>query len=73
MQPGSTLVMGLAAYNQEGAGGLHAREALTTAIDACQDETSRLQFWQLPDLAGGPAHHVVKARCAALKASATHG
>lgn len=73
MQPGSTLVMGLAAYSQEGAGGMKAGEALTAAIDACQDETTRLQFWQLPDLAGGPAHREIKARCAALKASATHG
>ena len=66
MQPGAVPVMGLAAYSQDGAGGLPAREALTAAIDACQDETARIQFWQLPDLAGGPAHAVVKARCAAL-------
>lgn len=72
MQPGTVLVMGLAAYSQDGAGGLPAREALTAAINACEDETGRIQFWQLPDLAGGPAHHVVKARCAALPKGTNH-
>ncbi len=63
---GCKLLMGLAAYSQEGAGGHPAARAMQLAFDAAAAETDELRYWSLEALEGGPAHTFVKARCAAL-------
>lgn len=64
--PGARMVLGLAAYEQQGAGGLSAAEAMCRAFDAAQDAgVDEVRYWSLADL-DGPARAFVAARCAEL-------
>ncbi len=67
LRPGAVLAMGLAAYSQEGAGGLSAESALKVAFDACVDECERIQYWSLADMTDGTAaRKFIGARCKEL-------
>ncbi len=66
LKPGTELVMGLAAYGQEGAGGFRAQAAMALAFGAASEHASRVMYWSLPDLASGAAGAFVTARCKEL-------
>lgn len=70
LRPGQALNMGLAAYSQEGAGGLHAPEAMRRAFDAAAARVQAIRYWSLQELAGGPDAAFVRARCAELRQGA---
>lgn len=66
--PKARLVCGLAAYDQEGAGGYPAADALALAFDAAARKgVDEVRYWQLAELAGGPDAEFVKARCQELR------
>ena len=68
LRPDQKLYMGLAAYNQEGAGGLSARDALERAAYAAASRVERIRYWSLQDLTSGHDAAFVRelcARCAA--------
>jgi hypothetical protein len=67
LQPGQTLHMGLAAYSQEGAGGLHADEAMRRAYDAAAARVTAIRYWSLQELAGGKDAAFVRARCQEIR------
>ena len=64
--PKARHICGLAAYDQEGAGGFSAQQALLLAFQAATDEVDEVRYWSLAELAGGPDAAFVKARCAEL-------
>ena len=64
--PKARLVCGLAAYDQEGAGGFSAEQALLLAYDAAADRVDEVRYWQLAELAGGPDAEFIRARCKEL-------
>lgn len=66
IRPGTKLCMGLAAYAQEGAGGLVAAEAMRRAYDAAALESDEIRYWSLGDVDGGYALAFVKAKTAGL-------
>lgn len=61
------LCMGLAAYEQEGAGGLMAAEAMRRAFDAAAQETDEIRYWSLGNVDGGYALAFVKGKTAELR------
>ena len=68
LRPGQRLSMGLAAFDQEGAGGLPAREALERSAYAAASRVERIRYWSLQDLTAGQDARFVRelsARCAA--------
>lgn len=64
--PKARLICGLAAYDQEGAGGLSADDALTRAFEAAAERVDEVRYWSLAELAGGPDAAFVRRRCAEL-------
>ena len=67
LRPEQTLNMGLAAYDQEGAGGLHAEEAMRRAFYAAATRVQAIRYWSLQELAGGHDAGFVRARCAEIR------
>jgi hypothetical protein len=63
----ATVQMGLAAYSQDGAGGLPAAEALRRAYDAAAEHVTEIRYWSLQELSGGTDAAFVRARCAELR------
>lgn len=67
LAPKARMICGLAAYDQEGAGGYSAADALTLAFNAAaRFGVDEVRYWQLAELAGGPDAEFVKARCKEL-------
>ena len=65
--PRAEIVCGLAAYRQEGAGGLSAEEALRRAYDAAEAAGCRqVRYWDLGELASGKDRAFVTAKCKGL-------
>lgn len=64
--PNTKLCMGLAAYEQDGAGGLTAAEAMRRAFDAAAQETDEIRYWSLGNVDGGYALAFVKGKTAGL-------
>jgi len=67
LRPGQALNMGLAAYSQEGAGGLHADEAMHRAFYAAATRVTAIRYWSLQELAAGKDADFVRARCAEIR------
>jgi len=67
LRPGQALNMGLAAYSQEGAGGLHADEAMRRAFYAAATRVGAIRYWSLQELAAGKDADFVRARCAEIR------
>lgn len=68
LRAGQRLSMGLAAFDQEGAGGLPALEALERSAYAAASRVERIRYWSLQDLQAGQDARFVRelsARCAA--------
>ncbi len=65
--PHADMVCGLAAYSQEGAGGLSAADALSAAFFAAAKRVTKFRYWSLSELIDGPDAEFVRARCAELK------
>lgn len=63
LRAGGELAMGLAAYDQQGAGGHAAADAMRLAFNAAAAESSRIMYWSLPELVSGPEADFVRARC----------
>ena len=66
LAPKARMICGLAAYDQEGAGGLSAENALSLAFEAAASRVDEVRYWSLAELAGGPDATFVTARCAEL-------
>lgn len=64
---GQKLCMGLAAYSQDGAGGLSGPEAMRRAYDAAAEHVTEIRYWSLQELSGGQDAAFVKQRCAPLR------
>ena len=65
--PKLQLVCGLAAYSQEGAGGLPALKAMERAFAAAEASgVAEVRYWQLANLSDGVARAFVRARCQEL-------
>lgn len=67
LRPGAELAMGLAAYGQEGTGGLRAHAAMALAFAAAGEESSRVMYWSLPELVEGAEAEFLRARCQELR------
>lgn len=66
--PHARMILGIAAYGQEGAGGLTAKEALTRAWDAGEaGGVTEVRCWDLSALRNGPARKFVEAKCRAIR------
>ena len=66
LAPKARMICGLAAYDQEGAGGLSAENALSLAFEAAASRVDEVRYWSLAELAGGPDATFVAARCQEL-------
>lgn len=64
---GQKLCMGLAAYGQDGAGGLSGPEAMRRAFDAAAQHVTEVRYWSLQELSGGMDAAFVRARCAGIR------
>ena len=64
--PKARMICGLAAYDQDGAGGYSAEQALLLAFKAAGERVDEVRYWSLAELAGGPDAAFVKARCQEL-------
>jgi hypothetical protein len=64
--PRARMICGLAAYDQEGAGGYSAEQALLLAFEAAASRVDEVRYWSLAELAGGPDATFVKKRCQEL-------
>ena len=64
--PKARMICGLAAYDQDGAGGYGAEQALLLAFDAAAEKVDEVRYWSLAELAGGPDAAFVRRRCAEL-------
>lgn len=64
--------MGLAAYDQEGAGGLTADQAMARAYNAAAIRVAVIRYWSLQELAGGRDAAFVRERCAEIRAARGH-
>lgn len=72
--PHAELVLGLAAYSQEGAGGFSAQEAMSRAWDAAESAgVAAVRYWDLGALAQGAPRLFVTARCAELRSRNPRG
>ena len=67
-----TINMGLAAYDQEGAGGLSADQAMARAYNAAAIRVEAIRYWSLQELAGGKDAAFVRERCAEIRAARGH-
>lgn len=64
--PNARMICGLAAYDQEGAGGHTAQHAVMLAYDAAAALVDEVRYWSLAELAGGPDAEFVSRRCQEL-------
>ena len=62
-----TINMGLAAYDQEGAGGLSADQAMARAYNAAAIRVEAIRYWSLQELAGGRDAAFVRERCSEIR------
>lgn len=62
-----TINMGLAAYDQEGAGGLSHDAAMVRAYNAASIRVEAIRYWSLQELAGGKDAAFVRERCSEIR------